>query len=203
MARKTKLEKISDKALDEGLVIQTRITDRNDITKYLQWKLEMENNKKTAYGEIRNIIMKEVNNASKKDAFRKTKDDLFYYLRKAIFASMAPFKQDIDNTILDIKLEQNIINKKLDLLINLVAREFDVEKDLVEISGSLLKENKYFKDIKDLLEKDNEALMKKIAKANKKYQETFGRYHQTEFENDENIIDDIYSEVEDEKEKNI
>ncbi|UWV82416.1 Mbov_0398 family ICE element protein [Mycoplasmopsis cynos] len=152
MAQKPTTDKVIKEAFTNGIVVQTRLTNSDDIAKFLQWKIDLENKNKTIYNEIRNIIVNEINDIDKKDAFRKTKDDLFYYLRKAIFASMSPFKQDIDNVVLDIKVEQNIINKKLDLLINLVAKEFDIQKDLEEISGELLKENKYFKDIKDILE---------------------------------------------------
>ncbi|WP_322959218.1 Mbov_0398 family ICE element protein [Mycoplasmopsis cynos] len=189
MAQKPTTDKVIKEAFTNGIVVQTRLTNSDDIAKFLQWKIDLENKNKTIYNEIRNIIVNEINDIDKKDAFRKTKDDLFYYLRKAIFASMSPFKQDIDNVVLDIKVEQNIINKKLDLLINLVAKEFDIQKDLEEISGELLKENKYFKDIKDILERQNNALLKKIEKANEAYQKTFQRYHNTEFDEVENEME--------------
>ncbi|MCU4706432.1 Mbov_0398 family ICE element protein [Mycoplasma sp. CSL7503-lung] len=184
---KRKEEKIK-KALDnDGIVISTRITGKDKLIQYFNWKQEIEKSGSTVYLEMKEVIHKLIDDNDKKVALRKTKDDLFYSLRKAIFASMSPFKQDIDQNINNIRINQNIINKKLDILINVIFERFDRTDEIDNLSSEVLKESNYFKDFRTLINQENDVILKKIEKLNKKYNETFENYIEGEFEKNEKI----------------
>ncbi|MEI2462512.1 hypothetical protein RRG54_04025 [Mycoplasmopsis felis] len=82
-----------------------------------------------------------------------------------------------------------IINKKLDLIINLLANEFDIKSELKTYLGELLKEARYFEEMKKYFRKGSElkAIKEKNEKLDKERSNTFNKYLEGEFENEEFI----------------
>ncbi|MEI2462098.1 hypothetical protein RRG54_01840 [Mycoplasmopsis felis] len=117
MRRKTKV-------IDKSVLISFRINGDEDIAKYLIWKQEIEKNGSSVYSSVRNILMEKIEDTDTKVSMRKSKDNIFYSLRKAMFASMSPFKHSLEERINENQNQLVIINKKLDLIINLLANEF-------------------------------------------------------------------------------
>ncbi|MCU9937815.1 hypothetical protein NW731_06995 [Mycoplasmopsis felis] len=84
MRRKTKV-------IDKSVLISFRINGDEDIAKYLIWKQEIEKNGSSVYSSVRNILMEKIEDIDTKVSMRKSKDNIFYSLRKAMFASYVSF----------------------------------------------------------------------------------------------------------------
>ncbi|WAM01991.1 hypothetical protein ONA02_05185 [Mycoplasmopsis felis] len=93
---------------------------------------------------------------------RKSKDNIFYSLRKAMFAFMSPFKHSLEERINENQNQLVIINKKLDLIINLLANEFKQKSQIENIPGELLKEASYFEEMKKISSSELKAIKEKM-----------------------------------------
>ncbi|MCU9939985.1 hypothetical protein NW739_04635 [Mycoplasmopsis felis] len=155
MRRKTKV-------IDKSVLISFRINGDEDIAKYLIWKQEIEKNGSSVYSSVRNILMEKIEDTDTKVSMRKSKDNIFYSLRKAMFASMSPFKHSLEERINENQNQLVIINKKLDLIINLLANEFKQKSQIENIPGELLKEAGYFEEMKKISSSELKALKKKM-----------------------------------------
>ncbi|WP_322935257.1 hypothetical protein RRG40_02510 [Mycoplasmopsis felis] len=180
MRRKTKV-------IDKSVLISFRINGDEDIAKYLIWKQEIEKNGSSVYSSVRNILMEKIEDTDTKVSMRKSKDNIFYSLRKAMFASMSPFKHSLEERINENQNQLVIMNKKLDLIINLLANEFKQKSQIENIPGELLKEASYFEEMKKISSSELKAIKEKNEKLDKERSNTFNKYLDGEFENEEFI----------------
>ncbi|MCU9931751.1 hypothetical protein NW733_03580 [Mycoplasmopsis felis] len=100
---------------------------------------------------------------------------------------MSPFKHSLEERINENQNQLVIINKKLDLIINLLANEFKQKSQIENIPGELLKEASYFEEMKKISSSELKAIKEKNEKLDKERSNTFNKYLEGEFENEEFI----------------
>ncbi|MCR8966567.1 Mbov_0398 family ICE element protein [Mycoplasma zalophidermidis] len=169
---------------DNGVQLSFRLYDENDILKFKSFRKTVEVKGQSLSNALSDIVVSFLDEKDKRKVMSSLKVDLFYAFRKAFYASLSPYTANIINQILKVRVENNIINKKLDLLLNALAGG-DVSKEIIDNPGSeLLVEPKYFEQIRQILniENDEKGLKtnEKVAKV-KRREEIYENY---EFNND-------------------
>ncbi|WP_434333041.1 Mbov_0398 family ICE element protein [Mycoplasma capricolum] len=98
--------------------ITFRIYEREDILRFEKWKKELASNGETLSNAMLNLLRNHLLEKEKKIVLNTLREDIFYSFRKSLFASLAPFASNIIREINKARIEEVIINKKLDLVIN-------------------------------------------------------------------------------------
>ncbi|WP_051622802.1 Mbov_0398 family ICE element protein [Mycoplasmopsis primatum] len=181
-----------------------RLYDANTLLRFKRFQNEVLRNGESLSAVLERIIVDFLDERDKKKVFKSLKTDMEYSFHKAFFSRLTPFSMYIIDHILNVRAENSLINKKLDILLNaLFSNSKITKKDLENPSSDLLAEGPYFKNLRELLQLENaENLGKKnkwVEKV-KKREKIFNSYN---YEN-ETDFDEMYDlengGVDDEKE---
>ncbi|MGZ9756219.1 Mbov_0398 family ICE element protein [Mycoplasma sp. 4423] len=156
--------------------ITTRVTGAENVEKLWAWKAALKRKKQTPYEVLRNIVLKVIDNTYEEEIIEKGKDRLFYALRKALFASMTPYFNHIDNTFNLLLMTNEIIDKKLNLLLNMQNEKVN----LYNLKESDVEDLNYFAQLKKYNYERAKNIESKSKKINEKIEKTFERYLRTE-----------------------
>ncbi|WP_434328628.1 integrative conjugal element protein [Mycoplasma capricolum subsp. capricolum] len=184
--------------------ITFRIYEREDILRFEKWKKELASNGETLSNAMLNLLRNHLLEKEKKIVLNTLREDIFYSFRKSLFASLAPFASNIIREINKARIEEVIINKKLDLVINNFLQNPD--EYINNLNPNLLAEPKYFDKTRELFIVDYnnklEKVNKKIADV-KDQQEKFKDYQKRNSDWDTQIISQVYDNFEQEPEVDV
>ncbi|WFQ92673.1 Mbov_0398 family ICE element protein [Mycoplasma feriruminatoris] len=184
--------------------ITFRIYEREDILRFEQWKKELSNNGETLSNAMLTLLKNHLLEKEKKIILNTLKEDIFYSFRKSLFASLAPFASNIIREINKVRIEEVIINKKLDLVINNFLENPD--EFIKNLNPNLLAEAEYFEKTRELfiIDYNNklEKINKKIANV-KEQQKKFEDYQKRNSDWDSEIVSQVYDNFELEPEVDI
>lgn len=171
--------------------IRFKIRMVNNILRVTQLKENLEKHGQSLNKYIFSLLIKDMEEKEKKSLFRNLKEDMFYSFNKAIYARSAPFSAMIIKEIDKVKIKQNIIDKKLDMILNILVRDEKTNVDeLKNPTTKLLMQSSYFENLYTML--DDEL---KVDYANKKVaiEKTMNRYKKyNDFEEREMQEDSIF-----------
>ncbi|WP_434329630.1 integrative conjugal element protein [Mycoplasma capricolum subsp. capricolum] len=184
--------------------ITFRIYEREDILRFEKWKKELASNGETLSNAMLNLLRNHLLEKEKKIVLNTLREDIFYSFRKSLFASLAPFASNIIREINKARIEEVIINKKLDLVINNFLQNPD--EYINNLNHNLLAEPKYFDKTRELFIVDYnnklEKVNKKIADV-KDQQKKFKDYQKRNSDWDTQIISQVYDNFEQEPEVDV
>ncbi|ABC01536.1 MULTISPECIES: Mbov_0398 family ICE element protein [Mycoplasma mycoides group] len=184
--------------------ITFRIYEREDILRFEKWKKELASNGETLSNAMLNLLRNHLLEKEKKIVLNTLREDIFYSFRKSLFASLAPFASNIIREINKARIEEVIINKKLDLVINNFLQNPD--EYINNLNPNLLAEPKYFDKTRELFIVDYnnklEKVNKKIADV-KDQQKKFKDYQKRNSDWDTQIISQVYDNFEQEPEVDV
>ena len=196
MNEEIKQEELNNKAKknkqNNNLVFSGRFSNPDDIyllNKYIaNWKKEG----KSSYQEINNIVRNSLLEQEKQEGIRNIKNDLFYALRKANWASLSPYAMQNTRKFREVDIELSIINLKLNMLLNLLFDD-KLENELDNPSAKFLKEPDFFKNtIRGSMAKINDkwtnTIAKKLMNGKKAFDDFLAQLSENEF-------DDIMNEI--------
>lgn len=173
-----------------------RLYNDDDIIRFEKLKKES-----IATGEsisliISNILRDYLLEKDKKALYRNLRDDIFYAFQKSFYASMTPFSANIIKEVLRNRVEDTLMNKKIDILLNTLAEKDQLnENQLKAPSAKILEESSYFEKIRELFNIENKSKMAKIdqkIKAVKDQQRAFEEYDNHFDEIDPKISAKVY-----------
>lgn len=172
------------KSKNNEVRLSFRLYDKNDILKFKIFQKQVDAKGQSLSNALADIVMSHLDEKDKRKIMSSLKVDLFYAFRKAFFASLSPYTANIINQVLKVRVENNIINKKLDLLLNAFAGGHIDEETINNPGSKMLIEPKYFEQIRQILNIENEEknlkTNEKVAKVKKREQ----AYENYEFSNE-------------------
>lgn len=186
--------KKEEKANIKSVTAKIYFRQSDDIVRFLRFKKQVDLAGITMNSALTSILRKYFEAKEQKQLFADLKNDLFYSFSKAMYARMAPFSNQIITKIKRQEILLNTIDKKLNVVLNALASNETFNKDKLENpSTSLLKESKYFSDLKLNIEhKINEQKVKRDKKVIElqKNQQKFEDYDFNNItdENDNNFV---------------
>lgn len=150
----------SNKKKDNSISILFRLYETDDILRFENWKKELANNGESVSNAISDIVKQYLLEKDKSRVFNEVRQDLFYQMRKVMFASLAPFSANIIRELLKNRVEEIVANKKLDVILNEVFD--DRQNELKNLTNSQLAESTYFENIRTSLETKTTTKVEKI-----------------------------------------
>ncbi|AJK51222.1 Mbov_0398 family ICE element protein [Mycoplasma capricolum] len=125
-------------------------------------KKELASNGETLSNAMLNLLRNHLLEKEKKIVLNTLREDIFYSFRKSLFASLAPFASNIIREINKARIEEVIINKKLDLVINNFLQNPD--EYINNLNPNLLAEPKCFDKTRELFIVDYNNKLEKVNK---------------------------------------
>lgn len=149
--------------------ISLRFSGQDDVALYSRWKKKIEGEGISSYSALNQLVKSELLKREQDVVVKSVKNELFYALRKAIWASLQPMTLNMKNEMNKLKIEQVIISQKLNLVLNVLCKNDAFEQQLVEPSNEYLKEIPYFNDVARtyLIDKEKVFSQKLLDKLNK------------------------------------
>lgn len=172
-----------------------RLYDAEDIVFFERFKKELIATGDTLSSAIAGIIRNHLLGREKKVVWKHLQDDMFYAFRKALFASLIPFSKKINEKIDGVLIENNIINAKLNMLLNANSQKTTLNEELLNYnSNNLTDEPQVFENARIVLNAklQKEREKKKIkAKEIEKAQKNFENYSKNSDDLDPEILQDF------------
>ncbi|QSB07623.1 hypothetical protein JS510_00640 [Mycoplasma tauri] len=151
---KTKAEK-----MNKYRIVSTRFTSDEDLMLFQRWESRIKSKGLSSYAEIQNIIRTHMVEEEKKGLLKEFKQDLFYVLRKAMWASLTPFLNSIKDEMRSQNNELTFIDLKLNLLINSLIKD----KDKINSPDAKdLSESEYIKMLREKVANSDKSYQKRI-----------------------------------------
>ncbi|WP_373435590.1 Mbov_0398 family ICE element protein [Metamycoplasma equirhinis] len=136
--------KKQDKKLKD-VRVTFRFYELDDIVRFEKLKKEANANGDSISIVVANIVRNYLLEREKKIVMKNIRDDIYYALRKVLFASLAPFSANIIREILKNRIEDTLINKKIDVLLNKEAHNIKLDQNqLNNLTTKILAEPLYF-----------------------------------------------------------
>lgn len=160
-------------SLNKPFEIRFKVRQPKNILRFIQYKEQIEKEGQNFNNFVMGLVSKSFEEQDKKSLFKNLKNDMFYSFNKAIYARTSPFSAAIINAIDKVRIKQNIIDKKLDLILNIITR--DTKTTLQEIQSpttQILEESEYFKNLYNVFDND---LKNNEENRNKHIAKTFDR----------------------------
>lgn len=148
------------------LLLRFNNLENNEIELLDKWFNKIKKNKSSINREVNNILVEYLKAKELEKSFSKVYNDMFYAFRKAFFASLAPFQNELVAHLKTIQNEVDILNMKH----NAFLKHFDVNLD------NLSKE--YFEDF-SIISKARIKAIEEIQKTSKANKEKFKELERT------------------------
>ncbi|VEU59604.1 Mbov_0398 family ICE element protein [Mesomycoplasma neurolyticum] len=163
--------------------------EKSDIQTFNLWKQNILDKGLSLNQTICEIIITHIKKEQEKQIIRSIKDDLFYAIRKAIFASMSSVYKEFQIRKTDENFKNKILNSKLDLISNILFKNIDINDEIFdEPSPKALNESLYFIQKAKNDEKTLKILNETLAKNANKTEKIFDRFSKGD------IFDEIHEE---------
>lgn len=148
--------------------ISLRFSGQDDVALYSRWKKKIEDEGISSYSALNQLVKNELLKREQDVVVKSVKNELFYALRKAIWASLQPMTFNMKNEMNKVKIEQVIISQKLNIVLNVLCKNDAFEQQLIEPTNEYLKEIPYFNDVarKYLIDKEKVFSQKLLDKLN-------------------------------------
>ncbi|WP_373436773.1 Mbov_0398 family ICE element protein [Metamycoplasma equirhinis] len=189
--------KKQDKKLKD-VRVTFRFYELDDIVRFEKLKKEANANGDSISIVVANIVRNYLLEREKKIVMKNIRDDIYYALRKVLFASLAPFSANIIREILKNRIEDTLINKKIDVLLNKEAHNIKLDQNqLNNLTTKILAEPLYFEQMRELFNAENKTRVEKINKkiaAVKEQQKKFEEYDAHNADLDSEIIAQTYDD---------
>ncbi|MHA3786257.1 Mbov_0398 family ICE element protein [Mycoplasma sp. Z244C] len=136
LARVKQAEKrASEKKVKEnGLSTTVRFYNIDDVARLLKLKKNLAGKNIALSSYLSEMISLQLANEEKEIVLKDIKNDLFYSFRKSFYASLSPFQHNIINEINKVEDEVEILNEKMDLLLQAMSGNAITSQDLDAIS---------------------------------------------------------------------
>ncbi|MHA3801847.1 Mbov_0398 family ICE element protein [Mycoplasma sp. VS30B] len=136
LARVKQAEKrASEKKVKEnGLSTTVRFYNVDDVARLLKLKKNLAGKNIALSSYLSEMISLQLANEEKEIVLKDIKNDLFYSFRKSFYASLSPFQHNIINEINKVEDEVEILNEKMDLLLQAMSGNAITSQDLDAIS---------------------------------------------------------------------
>lgn len=176
--------------------ITFRFYETSDILRFEKFKKEINSKDETVSNAVADIVRNYLLEREKKVVMREVRDDFYYSLRKVFYSSLAPFSANIIREILKNRIEDTIIGKKIDVMLNSLVNNLKITKnDLDNLNSKMLEEPKFFENLREIFKAENK---NKIQKVNKKVaevkeqQKVFDEYEKNVSDWDAEIVSQTY-----------
>lgn len=121
---------------------------------------------------LKSLILNTLTSENTLKSYSALKNDIYYSLRKAVYTSLSPFYLRLEENNIEIEHKFELINFKLNLIINLLLE--NMQKSQFEIEQNKMEDLVMFKSLKQKQEQEY-ILLKKKNQARKK--EIYQSYH--------------------------
>ncbi|VEU70348.1 Mbov_0398 family ICE element protein [Mycoplasmopsis glycophila] len=154
-----------------------------------KWIENLKAQKKSVNGELQKILFQYLTENNSQELFKEFQTSIFYAFRKSIFASLSPYHSNIKYWINLQNIELEAINKKLDIILNLLA-----------LSGNLnlnSPKEEYTRELDYFIRLRNEKITKLMTDkqeeddSNKQVLKTFENFQKVAFDTDKDIAERI------------
>ncbi|AWX69421.1 Mbov_0398 family ICE element protein [[Mycoplasma] anseris] len=106
-----------------------RFTELNDILTFRKWKENLDQRGISIQKEVNDLIRKGISESEAIGSIRSFKNEIRYALTKANFAALSPFYTKLEKHLLKQDLMIDVINYKLNLIINTLFGVIDINSD--------------------------------------------------------------------------
>lgn len=147
----------------ESKEFKFKLTTSKQIDIFNEWIKSLQQENKKVATEVKKIVFDFLKNNQNRNQHKEYWNDLFYTIRKAMFASMVGFSNKIKQEYASLFAETKLLHLKLNIILNYMLKndEFDFgEQSIKFMSGGILEELDYFKEQREIFLKDIKQLYK-------------------------------------------
>lgn len=147
MTKKRKSPYESKKEKQERIAIMLQFTNPEEIKLIKELKHRIVQGGKQISTVIKSFLIEIIKKEGFQKSFAEVRNDVFYSFRKAAYISQIPFYLKVEEFRLENELILDVLNKKINLLVNLVY-EF-TRKDIAKFSPADTENFYYFQKLED------------------------------------------------------
>lgn len=127
------------------------------------WSQDIKDQGKKVETEARKVLIEHFKTSQDSKHSKRFWDEMFYTIRKAMFASMVGFTNKIKKEYFTTYKEVDLLNKKVNLVLNVLLKNKELEfteENLEVMGGGIINEFDFFKEQRFVYENDINQMFK-------------------------------------------